>query len=204
MKDFWNLRYQEEGYAYGIDPNTFFKDSLEKLNLSGRILLPAEGEGRNAVYAAKKGLEVHAFDLSEAGKSKAERLAKQEGVTINYEVGELEQLELSHKTYNAAALIFAHFPPPILQTYHQKIATLIQPNGILLLEGFSKDHLEIRQANPQVGGPRSLEMLFSKDQIREDFVAFDPLVLEEVEVELKEGKYHNGIGKVVRFIGRKK
>jgi hypothetical protein len=35
------------------------------------MLLPLEGEGRNAFYAAKTGLEVTAFDISREGKNKA-------------------------------------------------------------------------------------------------------------------------------------
>lgn len=46
--------------AYGTEPNAFFKAQLDQLT-PGRLLLPAEGEGRNAVYAAKKGWEVAAF-----------------------------------------------------------------------------------------------------------------------------------------------
>jgi hypothetical protein len=42
---------------------------------AGRILFPAEDEGRNAVYAASLGWEVHAFDISERAKDKAEKLA---------------------------------------------------------------------------------------------------------------------------------
>lgn len=61
MEAFWNNRYKEKEFAYGIAPNQFFKESINKLKIKGTILLPAEGEGRNAVYAAKKGLKVTAF-----------------------------------------------------------------------------------------------------------------------------------------------
>ena len=60
-----------EEYAYGITPNVFFKETIENYDLKGEILLPAEGEGRNAVYAAKNGLKVTAFDISREGKNKA-------------------------------------------------------------------------------------------------------------------------------------
>ena len=204
MKEFWNSRYQDEAYAYGSEPNEFFKESIDELKLSGKILLPAEGEGRNAVYAAIKGLEVYAFDISEEGKNKAEKFANFKNVNINYEVGKLYDLQLINEKYDVAALIYAHFSPDILSAYHKKIAELIKPNGILILEGFSKNHLEMQKINPNVGGPKKVEMLFSKDQIKEDFSNFEVLKLEEIEVELKEGKFHNGIGKVIRFIGKKR
>ena len=56
MKEIWDKRYSTAVYAYGEEPNAFFKEKLDSQNLEGSILLPAEGEGRNAVYAAKKQL----------------------------------------------------------------------------------------------------------------------------------------------------
>ena len=62
----------------------------------------------------------------------------------------------------------------------------------------------MRRANPKVGGPDKIEMLFSKEKIKKDFPTFEIILLEEKEVELKEGVFHDGIAKVIRFIGRKK
>ena len=73
MKEFWNERYRQNEFAYGEEPNEFLKEQLAKLQ-PGSILFPAEGEGRNAVYAAQSGWQVSAFDISEEGKKKAERL----------------------------------------------------------------------------------------------------------------------------------
>lgn len=204
MKSMWNSRYAADDYAYGIAPNEFFKSVLDKHDFTGKILLPAEGEGRNAVYAAKKSWDVFAFDMSVEGKKKAKKLAEQENVSINYEVGEFFDLDLIHERFDIAALIYAHFPPPILSKYYQKVAEFLKPNGVIILEGFSTNHLPLRAANPKVGGPGMIEMLFSEETIKSNFPNFEIVLLEEVEVELKEGLYHNGIGKVIRFVGRKK
>lgn len=204
MKEMWDNRYSSEDYAYGINPNVFLKDSIEKYKLKGSILMPAEGEGRNAVYAAKKGLEVTAFDISVEGKKKALKLAKKENIEITYDVGDFFNLNLINQKYDSAALIYAHFPPPLLSKYYQKIGELIKPNGILILEGFSKNHLKYREENPNIGGPNQLDMLFSKESIKNDFPDFEIIQLEETEVELSEGIYHNGIGSVIRFVGKKK
>lgn len=53
MKDFWNERYSREEFIYGKQPNEFFKEQLDKLK-TGSILLPAEGEGRNALMPLPK------------------------------------------------------------------------------------------------------------------------------------------------------
>ncbi len=55
--EFWDIRYSDSEYAYGTEPNVYFKSFIDT-HSSGKILLPGEGEGRNAVYAAVKGWEV--------------------------------------------------------------------------------------------------------------------------------------------------
>src|SRR5680860_1842183 len=83
MDDFWNERYGIEEYVYGTEPNQFYKELLKKLS-PGKILFPAEGEGRNAVFAAQNGWDVTAFDSSTEGKKKAEKLAAAKGVSVKY------------------------------------------------------------------------------------------------------------------------
>lgn len=203
MKEMWDERYSASDYAYGTSPNLFFKDSLEKYNIRGKILLPGEGEGRNAVFAAQKGLEVTAFDISIEGKRKAQRLAESQNVLIKYEVGDFLHMNLPEKFFDAAGLISAHFPQNLRKQYHQRIGSLIKYGGILILEGFAKNNLPLREANPKVGGPKNIDLLYTKECIQNDFSDFDVLQLEEAEVELKEGEFHDGIAKMIRFVGRK-
>ena len=74
MQEFWNKRYAENEMVFGYKPNQFFKLFID-LHISGTLLLPAEGEGRNAVYAAEKGWQVDAFDFSATAKEKALKYA---------------------------------------------------------------------------------------------------------------------------------
>lgn len=203
MKEFWDTRYADKDYAYGTTPNAFFKEVLDTYYFEGKILLPAEGEGRNAIYAAKQGLEVYAFDISSEGKKKALKLAEKENVEINYEVGDFFDLQLSTKKFDVAALIYAHFPKAISTNYAKKISELIKPNGFLIIEGFSKKHIQFQKKYPNVGGPKNIDLLLSEASVKKDFPNFTPILLEEKEIELKEGVFHNGRGKVIRFIGRK-
>ena len=204
MKEFWNKRYAATEFAYGETPNQFFKESIEQIDIKGRILLPAEGEGRNAIYAAKKGLSVYAFDISKQGQNKALAFAKQENVQIKYDVGNFMDLDLKANSFDIAALIFAHFPPHLIRDYHRKIGELIKPNGFLILEGFSKKHLTLKQKDPKIGGPNNIDMLFSIEDIQRDFSDFEVQQLQEVTVNLTEGAFHNGNSSVIRFIGKKK
>ena len=83
----WNTRYSKDGYAYGEHPNNYLKEQLLKLK-PGAILFPAEGEGRNAVFAAQRGWKVFACDISFEGKNKADLLALKNHVMIDYQIGE--------------------------------------------------------------------------------------------------------------------
>ena len=74
----------------------------------------------------------------------------------------------------------------------------------MLIEAFSKNNLEYRAQNEKIGGPRDLDSLFSIEELKTDFPNYEILQLEEKEVELGEGLYHNGKGSVIRFVGKKK
>lgn len=203
MKEFWNSRYSESNYVYGENPNLFFKEQLDKLK-PGKILLPAEGEGRNAVYASQSGWTVTAFDQSETGKLKALALADKNNVSIIYDVYTLDEINYQEMSFDAIGLIYVHFPEPLRKIYHQKLSKLLKPNGTLILEGFEKSHIQFNNINPKAGGPKEESMLFSLDEIKSDFAEFDIEILHNETIQLNEGDYHVGESAILRFVGRKK
>lgn len=201
--DKWNHNFQNKEYVYGKLPNVFLKEQLDKLPAQ-RILFAAEGEGRNAVYAAQKGWEVTAFDISDEGRKKALQLAEEVGVRLDYQVGELPNLDFSTQTFDVLALIYAHFPAKLKSDYHKRLARLLPTNGLVIFEAFSKKHLAYRQQNPKVGGPADDALLFSIEEIKADFCDFEFVYLKELEIELSEGLFHNGKGSVIRLVAKKK
>lgn len=201
--DRWNDRYSTDEFAYGEQPNNYLKEQLVHLN-TGTILFPAEGEGRNAVFAAKLGWKVSAFDISIEGMNKALRLAENNHVNIDYRVGELQKLDYEDEQFDAIALIYAHFPSAIKSAYHKTLSNYLRKGGLLIFEAFSKNHLDYIAKNEKVGGPKETDMLFSIDEVRTDFENYEILVLEEKEIELNEGSFHNGRGSVIRFVGRRR
>jgi len=201
--DRWNERYSNDEFAFGKQPNNYLKEQLEKLNV-GTILFPAEGEGRNAVFAANLGWTVSAFDISMEGKKKADRLAKINNVTIDYQVGDLQEISFDTEQFDVIALIYAHFPANIKSLYHKTLDKYLRNGGVVIFEAFSKRHIDYVSKNENVGGPRDLESLFSIEEIKSDFANYDIIELEEKEIELSEGLYHNGTGSVIRFVGQKK
>lgn len=197
MSAFWNQRYAAEEFAYGIEPNLFFKNEIEKLN-PGKVLFPAEGEGRNAVYAARLGWEVTAFDTSTEGKRKAELLALKHGVKINYLIAGYDDIYFQPETFDCLVLVYAHLPSEKREEYHRKMVSFVKTGGFVILEGFSQ-----KQVNYNSGGPRDVNMLYTKTAIETDFKLLSDLNAEEVEIELDEGLYHKGTASVIRLVGKK-
>ena len=199
----WNDRYSKDEFAYGEQPNNYLKEQLEKLD-AGAILFPAEGEGRNAVFAAKLGWTVSAFDISVEGKKKALLLAEINKVTIDYQVGELQTLNYNTEQFDVIALIYAHFPADIKSLYHKILGTYLRSKGVVIFEAFSKKHVDYISRNEKVGGPTDPAMLFSIEELKSDFVNYEIIELAEKEIELSEGLFHNGKGSAIRFVGRKR
>ena len=195
--EFWDARYGDSEYAYGTQPNVYFKSFIDS-NSPGSILLPGEGEGRNAVYAALKGWEVFAVDQSETGMDKAKKLAEINHVNINYEVQELSSFEQEIDSYDAIALIFLHLPPQIREQIHHKLIRLLKPGGMLLIEAFSK-----AQFGRQTGGPPVIEMLYDEEILRNDLRDLSILELHETLEVYDEGPYHQGEAAVIRTIAKK-
>lgn len=202
MKTFWDQRYKDVAYAFGKDPNEYLKSVLLGLK-PGKILFPAEGEGRNAVFAASLGWKVFAFDISEEGKRKAEQLAAEKQVSIDYAIAEMMDAHYAPDSFDAIALVFAHFDESLRSAYHKRLSSFLKPGGHLILEGFNKNHLQYNTQNPAVGGPRDLSMLYAASDLQKDFEGFEIRELVEQETTLSEGVYHAGKGAVVRFWGIK-
>jgi 2-polyprenyl-3-methyl-5-hydroxy-6-metoxy-1,4-benzoquinol methylase len=201
MKSFWEQRYGQKEYAYGTEPNQYFKEALDTLT-PGKILMAAEGEGRNAVYAATQGWEVVAYDWSENAQRKAHKLASEYGVQIEYHLASLNELHFQEHTFDALALIYVHFPEQIRLQNHQKLYQWLKPGGHLIIEAFSKSHLSFSKKNPAVGGPKELSQLYSLD-VGKDFQNRSIIKFTEDKIQLNEGIYHQGQAQVIRLFASK-
>jgi SAM-dependent methyltransferase len=194
MKHFWNERYSLPEYVYGDTPNTFFREQLEKLK-PGTILLPGEGEGRNAVWAASAGWQVVAVDYSEAAREKALALAAKKHTNLNqYLVEDLNSFMPLEKHYDAIALIFVHLMPTERQLLHQKLLKALKPGGTIIIEAFHPDQLQYNS-----GGPKNYEMLYTSEMLLKDFDGLKINFLDEGTYHLSEGNFHRGEAALVRM-----
>ena len=190
---FWNERYRKAEYAYGKSPNVYFIQQLQQLK-PGKLLLPCEGEGRNAVAAAALGWDVTAYDQSEEGKRKALLLAQEHGVSIKYLVGQWQELEFNDD-FDAIGLIYAHIPFSERERFHRSVSRSLKRGGYLILEGF-----HVKQLGNSSGGPQQVEMLFTEEMLRSDFDLLNIDSISDLEIELDEGPYHKGKAHVIRLL----
>ena len=202
MDNFWDKRYSDESYVYGIQPNLFFKEHLSKLK-AGKVLLPAEGEGRNAVYAAQCGWQVEAFDQSKEGQTKALKLANECDVTINYSISDYQSIEYPLSYFDTIGLIYAHILYEVKLTYYRRLLPYLKTGGYIIFEGFGKQQIGFQQKDKSAGGPRDIGMLFSEDELSDIFNGMKIILLEESTTFLSEGIGHNGESSVVRMIAQK-
>jgi len=195
MKEVWDKRYNSDEYIYGLSPNNFLSTNLKKLNI-GKILLPGDGEGRNSIYAAKLGWEVTAFDYSSSGKEKALKLAESNNVNIKYEISDVESYNSMEK-FDVISIIFLHLPKETRVKFHKNLHKFLKPEGQVILECFSKSQIENKS-----GGPKDLKLLYSLDDLKNDFSEYKIDFIEKTDTVLDEGPLHQGKADVIRLIAR--
>lgn len=203
-KEFWDERFSEEGFAYGDRPSRLlmgWSDTLAQDDFWD-ALVPASGEGRDAVYLAQLGLDVTALDISTAGHKKAQKLAERCGVEIDTVEADLFQWTWPTDKFDVIAAMFAHMPSAVRAVLHQKYIAALKPGGFVFIEGFTRDQIAY-QAKYQSGGPPDMDMLYAADDIRADFNGLEELSLMVGVETLEEGHFHTGPAAVLRAVFRK-
>lgn len=194
MQEFWNERYDADEFVYGKSPNAFFKEQIDQLN-PGKILLPADGEGRNSVYAATQGWKATAVDYSKSAKEKALHLAAENEVEVDYHISDLSAFDFGENEYDAAAFIYVHLPRSIIETVYRNVINSVQPGGHIIVEVYS-----LNQLGKSSGGPKDERVLYSEEKLRQLLKGTNITFLKELEIELNEGAHHVGMASVIRAV----
>jgi hypothetical protein len=204
VKAHWDRRYAECDAVYGREPNAFFRAFLSG-RPPGTMLLPADGEGRNGVHAARCGWNVQSFDASSEGVKKSHQWAENAGLERTDTAGSLQAEVAQAKSYSTneqfdvLGLFYFHQQDEARRRFHARCTDWIRPGGLLVLEGFGPGQLTRGS-----GGPSDLAMLFTEKMLREDFSALEIVAIGTFEVDLDEGPFHQGAAEVVRLIARQK
>ncbi len=196
----WNQRYAGEALLFGEAPNDYLRAQRPRLPRAGRALCVADGEGRNSVWLAQRGLSVDAFDIAEAGVAKARKLAQRHGVSVNFAVADCDALAWPQNAYDVIAAIFVQFAdPPMRERLFANMVRALAPGGLVVLQGYTPKQLQYRS-----GGPQRVDHLYTEAMLREHFAALDILELVSYEAELREGTQHTGMAALVGLTARKR
>jgi 2-polyprenyl-3-methyl-5-hydroxy-6-metoxy-1,4-benzoquinol methylase len=199
---FWDQRFAGADYAYGEAPNAFLASLAGTFSPGQRALVPGDGEGRNGVFLAERGLVVETLDLSAEGVAKARRLAEARGVKVDARQADILAWDWPVAAYDVIALLYLHLVEAERRFVHARALAALKPGGRIVLEAFTPQQLERQQAGAR-GGPRDAELLYRPEDLRKDFAEATIDLLQEIETNLHEGTLHVGPSAVVRLIGRR-
>ncbi len=198
-QDFWNRRYSENELAYGFPPNRYLQEKSYLLKPGRRILAAGDGEGHNGIWLARQQLDVWSVDFSMAGLKKERELLQKTGVSVKLLCVDLGNWWWPPNFFDAVVIIFVHFSPHIRRQVHHQMISTLKPSGYLIMQSF-----QVGQLRYDSGGPRVVEILYTAQQLQEDFADMTILELEDSVEFLQEGNYHTGEAAVINLLAQKR
>jgi SAM-dependent methyltransferase len=196
----WNQRFAGDDFLFGTAPNEWLREHADVWTPGQRVLSVADGEGRNSVWLARRGLAVEAFDIAGVGVDKARRLAAAAGVSVDYRVADCDDYAWPRAAFDGVAAIFVQFADPAMRgRLFAHIVASLKVGGTLLLQGYTPKQLDYR-----TGGPPFASHLYTEAMLREAFAALDIVELREYEAEVAEGSGHRGRSALIGLVARKR
>lgn len=197
--DHWDHRFSADGYLFGSQPNDWLREQASVWSPGDNILCVADGEGRNSVWLAGRGLIVNAFDISAVGVAKAAQLAAAHDVHINFEVADCETYSWPKASCDGVVAIFIQFADPVVRArLFANIVSSLKPGGVLILQGYTPKQLDFR-----TGGPSLESHMYTEALLRSAFSELDIQVLREYESVLSEGTAHKGPSALIGLVARR-
>ena len=199
MQAFWNAKFYTKDFIYGEAPNNFVKENIELLVNTKKVMCLGEGEGRNAIYLADKGMEVEALDISDVALKKLRRRAKERYLFIKTRHTLFEYWQ-PDTHYDAVVCTYLHLPKHNQKMLFEKALMALNPNGYFIAELFSESQIHFSS-----GGPKNIALLYDLNDIL-DIVKTLPckiIKLAQEVIVLNEGDKHVGRASVIRIILQK-
>ncbi|MCF8166767.1 MAG: class I SAM-dependent methyltransferase [Rhodoferax sp.] len=198
---FWNERFDKQEFIFGKEPNEYLVEQASHyLKPNSSVLCIADGEGRNGVWLAKQGMRVTGFDVSDIALAKANQLAADNEVNIQYSLCDTDGFNWQANTYDAVVGIFIQFADPEMRArIFQQVHQTLKSDGLFILQGYTPKQLEYK-----TGGPSLVEHLYTEEMICELSQDFEVLELQCYEKELSEGARHTGISALLGMVAKKR
>lgn len=196
-QELWDERYRA-GWLFGQEPNDYMESKGHLFSPGMTALAVADGQGRNGVSLAQRGLRVTSVDISPLALEHTKQLAEERGVEVETLCANLAEWPAPEAGFDVIVEVFAHFPSAARVAIHAKLVNALKPGGLLLFEGFHE-----RQAGRPSGGPKDADMLYTRDKLLHEFAGLSFLELFEGTVVLSEGVRHQGEAWVVRALAQR-
>jgi len=142
----WDARYAADPALWGELPNQFVRARVADAE-PGRAVDLACGNGRNAVWLARRGWHVEAVDISAVAIEQGHRRAERAGVHVRWEVGDVLEWQPA-EPLDLVLAVYLHMEMPELIGLLARAVTWLAPGGRLLYIGHSRTNIE-----RGVGGP---------------------------------------------------
>ena len=195
----WNERYDRPDYLFGTEPAAFLSLHGSLIPKGSKVLVVADGEGRNSVWLAGQGHSVVAFDNSDVGQAKARALADARGVQVDFRNADIFAFDWDAEQYDAVVAIFIQFMgPKEREGVFEGMKRALRPGGLLMLHGYAP-----RQVEYGTGGPGRVENMYTLPQLEHSFDGFEVLHKADYDAEVDEGEGHSGTSGLIDFIVHK-
>lgn len=195
----WEERFAQEGYLFGTDPVPFLLKHDRFFEKGQSVLSIAEGEGRNGVHLAKKGLDVTGVEFAPSAISKAKALARHNGVNPTFIQSDLFEWAWPTEAFDVTLGLFFQFVGPKERDFlWRKMLDATCPGGLILIHGYTPKQLEYG-----TGGPPLAANMYISDDFDKAFENCEVLVCEEYDAEQHSGSAHVGMSALIDFVARK-
>ncbi len=133
-KAWWNELYQKSGdqFLYGKEPSEWLIQQSDLLPASSLVLDIGCGEGRNAVALAAKKFKVRALDFAEVALERAQCLANESHVSIEWKTTDLDLYLPELMAFDAIVCVNYKLPKTLLSN----LSRGLKQNGYVFIDTY--------------------------------------------------------------------
>jgi SAM-dependent methyltransferase len=159
-REAWDERYRAKDLVWGAEPNRFVAELLGDREPAGRALDLACGEGRNAIWLAKRGWSVTGVDFSEVAIERARKLAGEAGAPVEWVCADASRYEAEAGAFALVLVSYLQVPAAERRAVLARAAAALAPGGELFLIGHA-----LRNLADGTGGPQHPSVLWDPEDL---------------------------------------
>jgi SAM-dependent methyltransferase len=173
-KEIWNAKYAEGSHT-SLTPDPLLISAFEEyitplFPSPGKVLDVAGGVGRHAIWLAHRGWDATALDVSEVGVRRGIAIAEESGVTVKFELTDLQAFQLPIDQFDLVLVFFY-----LQRDLFPAVMNALKPGGILIYKTYTTEQSKL---NPG-GGPTHPMHLLQPNELLHSFSSMNVLLYKE-------------------------